>query len=116
MKYLIAVLALLSGGITQAMFVKLPDAATLKTRFNAMMLDDFIEKTKLDQQLGGIEILPIRVAIAVEKAFSTYRKQVNPADAERLQTYYPKIIEALLQDSPAAIQELKEYGLLNIYK
>lgn len=103
-----------------AVLVTLPNKQTLTQRLASIGLDHFIEKTKIVSQLAGQEKEALGVAIAVECAlydYNEYLTQSMPDKQSRMMATLmnmrkPQIIEAILQDSPDALAELKQHKLI----
>lgn len=115
MKKLLLTLAILLSlpVVTRAVLVTLPDAQTLTERFADQGLEHFMEKTTIVKSLAGKEREALGVAMAVETALYDYNEYLkNPMMATMMQMSKPLIIQAILKDSPEAIEELKEVGLL----
>jgi len=93
--------------------VTLPSADVLQKRLGRLVSAHFLEKTKLDKQLGGSETIPTGVVISVELAMHDYIQLVgNPMIARQMEMVKPRIIAAILQDYPEAIENLKALGAL----
>lgn len=103
-----------------AVNVKMPDAEILNKRLNNIGMQYFAEKTKAVSNLADKELTAIGVATIVETSLYDYHKYLAdsmPANylqiyAIQMQMNKPMLIKALLQDSPEAINELKEFNLL----
>ena len=93
--------------------ITLPSAQVLSQRLRQIGLDHYLEKSRIDQQLGGQKKYPMGVALAVELSLHDYVKGTPmPMLSTMMQMRKPEIIETILQDHPEAIAELKEVGLL----
>jgi hypothetical protein len=97
--------------------VTLPSAEIIKSRLLNLGLKHFCEKTEIDQKLGSQQVYPEQVAEKVEESITHYAQYIkNPMmismiSAVNLQ--HPNIIREILKDSPKAISDLKEAGLLD---
>lgn len=94
--------------------IQLPSAEILGKRLSENGLGHFMEKTKIDKDLGGRQLYPLGVANAVETALYDYDQYLKqPQIAVLMQTRKPQIIEIILQDHPEAIKDLEERGILS---
>jgi hypothetical protein len=111
---LIAVLGLCSTlSAIQDKVIILPSAEILEQRLQAIGLHHFLEKTKLHRVLGNQEKYPLGVAVETELALYDYNEYMqDQIIAVQMQMHKPLILEALLQDHPEAIENLKLYGIL----
>lgn len=97
--------------------IQLPPASVINQRLEDLGLRYFLEKTKIDQQLGNQKKYPIGVALTVELSLSDFAKTVgNPVASRLMQMQKPEIIKAILQDFPEAIAELEKQGVLDSNK
>jgi hypothetical protein len=109
------ILLLSTAGISNAMepIIELPSAQILRERLQAKGLSHFAEKTEIDKELGNQKLYPSGVVLAVEQALYDYDKYMKmPAANVLMQRRKPQILEALLQDHPEAIINLKTHGFL----
>ena len=118
-KKLFFVVALLNiAGVSQAMkstketLVKLPSAQILNKRLKDMeSLQHYLEKTRIDKELGDQELHPMGVVLSVELSLYNYAQSLkNPLMETLMQMRKPDIVKAILQDSPQAISELEKQG------
>ena len=92
--------------------LKMPDATTLQKRLNEAGFEHFVEKTDIVKNLADRDLYPLGVAVSVETAlydYSEYLKQ--PMMARMMQMRKPQLLEVLLKDHPAALQELADEGV-----
>ena len=108
--FLICACNSLCAMINDIPIVKLPSQKEIASRLNALKLQDFVTKTKIDHELGDHKenVLSINCAIVCalykyEDAPST--KQINIILAQQKK---PEIIAAILKGHPEAIQYLEE--------
>lgn len=114
MKKLLFLSLLVAGASLQAVLITLPEAKVLTARLQQAGFDDFIEKTDIVKNLAGQQKEALGVNMAVELALYDYNKYLeNPMMARIMQMRKPQLIETLLQDSPDAVKELKDQGLLD---
>jgi len=109
-KLLLFALLLVSANKSSAMdqFVVLPSQQELSSRLCSMGLNHFVEKTRIDKQLGGQQRHPLGVATAVELALYDYDQLYRT----KMQMFKPMIVKAFLQEHPQAIDYLKQQNLL----
>lgn len=110
-------LILLSLGVCNGLFametVKLPSQKEIANRLGKLGMDHFVEKTKIDKQLGDQIRHPLGVPLAVECALYDYNEYLKqPMIDNLMQMRKPEIIKAILHDHPEAIESLKKDGLL----
>lgn len=114
MKKLFFLSLLVAGASLQAVLITLPEATVLTARLQQAGFDHFIEKTNIVKNLAGQQKEALGVSTAVELALYDYNQYLkNPVMATMMQMRKPQLIEALLQDSPDAIKELKDLGVLD---
>lgn len=104
--------ALVFSATCCAMEITLPDRETIKSRFMAIGLKDYLDKTHLDQQLAFAKLAPRAVAAQVELVTNDYfGNSVLRWDARQkaLSKKYT-MVKVLLQDEPAALSVLEEDG------
>lgn len=102
-----------ANGLLAMETITLPEQKIIAQRLRNIGLDHFVEKTKIDKQLGGQERYPLGVGVAVECALYDYNEYLeNPQMAFMMQMNKPTIIKAILQDHPQAIESLKKDGVL----
>ncbi len=117
-KSLLSILLLLNiGGLLHAMeTIQLPSAETLNKYLCEDGFDHFVEKTKIDKDLGNKKLYPLGVAVLVETHLYDYAEYLkNPMMTAMMQMRKQQLIECILQDSPkevieALIKQLKEAG------
>jgi hypothetical protein len=99
----------------------LPSRKELTNRLEAIGLEDFNKKTKIDLILGGQTKYPHDVADIVNRAFKHYLSEdryegletINQKDLDQyMQASKKMAIEVILQDHPKALEELRQRGLL----
>jgi hypothetical protein len=95
--------------------IKMQPAKVLYRRLEAMALTHFAEKTEIDKQLGGEDILPAKVILKIEQAISEYTDteymRSSPI-AELMQIRKPLIIKEFIKDHPETIKNLQNQGVL----
>jgi|GEM_PF-3718304 len=124
-KKLLVVIALLKiVGLSQAMEeakkqvmeckpVKLPSASIIKQRLEGLGLEYFIEKTEIDVELGDQEKHPIEVLVTVKESLADYKNYIKDKPSfDAVYILKPRIIRAILQDSPEAIIAFEKIGIL----
>ena len=114
-KLLLFALLLVSANKSSAMdqSVELSSQQELSSRLCSMGLNHFVEKTRIDKQLGGQQKHPLGVVTAVELALYDYDQCVqNKMVAVQMQMFKPMIVKAFLQEHPQAIDYLKQQNLL----
>ena len=114
MKKLLFLSLLVTGASLQAVLITLPEAKVLTARLQQAGFDHFIEKTDIVKNLAGQQKEALGVSMAVELALYDYNQYLkNPMMATMMQMRKPQLIGTLLQDSPDAVKELKDQGLLD---
>lgn len=117
-KLLMLILLLNSAMVTKAMLVTLPEAAVLEKRLSKMPLEHFLKVTNIHEKLSQKNLTPDEVYSMVVFAIFDYAAHLEAAPlavAGRLRLDY--IIEAVLQDWPAArVQLEKEKTILKALK
>jgi len=100
-----------SGRASEQKTIKMPNKAILEERLSKAGFDHFLEKTKI-KELAGRDLYPLGVAIAVETALYDYNENLKqPMMARMMQLRKPQLLEVLLEDDPAALQELADAGI-----
>lgn len=99
---------------TREITIALPSAQILGERLKGMGLHSFIEKTKIDRELGGKKVTPLDVAIATTNAFNKcfVLERDQSVEIEMLKKMDSDILKSILQDSPKAIEELESLGVI----
>lgn len=120
MMTLIVLLAASLNGVTPQKTYPMPSEAVLNQQLQDKGLDHFNEKTGIAQKLGGTEKLTRDVFIQLELAIDDYSKHLKgsgmpPIVAETtlraISMSKPMILEALLQEHPEALEELKKFTI-----
>lgn len=93
--------------------VKMPNERVLSERLAEAGFDHFMEKTAIHKKLADKSIYPAGVNLTVELALYDYAENLkNPMIASLMRMRKPQLMEIILKDSPAAIEELKLKGAL----
>ncbi|HSC25377.1 MAG TPA: hypothetical protein VLB80_04160 [Candidatus Babeliales bacterium] len=93
--------------------IRLASQQELRNRLNNTGFDHFVEKTSIDQELGGREQHPLEVINAVNSALYDYSQIIkNPVLNMLMREGKPRLIKIILQEHPQAIKYLKEKNLL----
>ncbi len=93
--------------------ILLPPAEELKKSFVTIKLEDFIEKTGIDQKLGGRTVYPFTVIANIEIACYLYNKsEKNYLLHEIMLMRKPEIIEIFFDKYPKELAMLEAEGLL----
>ena len=105
------------GSLSEAM-IKLPDAQTIKERLKKNDLQHFLSNTQIETKLGGTTKSPEDVVKEVDNSIANYiQLMVNNPGLPMIKTQLDQgrtpMIEAILKDHPASIEQLKEEGLLD---
>lgn len=92
--------------------ITMPSAEVLKQRLNDAGFTHFIEKTSIVKDLAGQQKEVLGVATSVDLALYDYSENLkNPMMARMMEMRKPQLLQALLQDHPAALKELADRGL-----
>ena len=118
----VAICILLSvASINFAGPVKMPSAQVLNERLGEKGFQHFAEKTKIADNLADRELEALGVAITVETSLYDYNENLKKGGLSEQQLRKnqmimkmtkPMLFKALLQDSPEALDELKQLGLI----
>lgn len=92
--------------------ITLPSAAEINARLSNLGLQDFVEKTKLDESLAGQQLYSTGIALMVRFAIDDYTSINNSAISRALWHLMPKIIKAILSDHPEQVEELYDFGFI----
>ncbi len=91
--------------------VLMPSKEMLKERLRLIGLEHFAKKTSLIKSLSGQTKHVATIALAVEASVRNYEKMMKSAGKEfDKQETKELLLQALLQDSPGAFQELQKRG------
>lgn len=109
---LVVLLLLSIAPASFAVLVTMPEKKILHDRLCEMGFEHFVEKTEIDEKLGGQTKEALGVAVVVELALYDYNELTqNPMMEVIMQEGKNKLFEALLQDEPKALEELAKNGL-----
>lgn len=99
----------------QQLKVTLPTAAILKERLVALGLTHFLGSTNCHSKLGGQAKYPEEVVVAIECYIGEYVEYLGHdwRPATLVKALEGKIIKALLEDHPSAIEQLIDLGMLD---
>jgi hypothetical protein len=96
--------------------ISLPTKQVLIQRLNALHLNHFVEKTNIIEDLAEQKLSPEGVVQSINFAIVDYLESLTGMPIFVSQRYQinrnrPKILEAVLQEHPAALEQLKTSGL-----
>jgi hypothetical protein len=114
-KHILTLCALASiTSYSSAVLVTIADKKTLDKDLEqaAPMLEYFFEKSKLADTFANKQLEATEINFELEVAMFDYsKKSVDPMSSRALQHAKPKILAALLKNSPQGLKELEEKGL-----
>jgi len=99
--------------------IQLPTAEILNKRLSDAELQDFVEKTRLDKQLGGTvwlwSAIP-KIMRTIQDELLQYNRLAKSPYNSFIQalSLQPKISELVLQDYPGILAKLKEANILDV--
>jgi len=100
--------------------VTIPDAATLTSQLEGIGPDHFMKKTEIVDKFAGTTLAPEGVALAIKLALDDHIENLKsggmpPEMVEMMmeagQINKSMLLEAILKDSPEALEHLKGQGL-----
>jgi len=112
-KVLLSIMLLAVAHKSEAMnqSIVLPSQQELSSRLCSLELHYFVEKTKIDQTLGGRKLYPLGVVNVINLALYNY-SIIAPEAAASMAPLIPMIIKKILEDHPQAIESLKQDKVL----
>lgn len=119
MKHLLAGLILTTGYVYSMEKITMPTKQIIIKRLVSSHLEIYLVNSPIASQLADKEKTPAEVVTAIDESFNDVHRSLaaktTPAVAVKLMVHMrvlkPKIIKALLQDEPGALDDLARQGL-----
>lgn len=97
-----------------AVLVKMPNGEIINKRLNEIGFEHFADNTGIADELADKELQANQIVTILKNSFHEYAKHMPRPEltVAQMEIDKPYILEALLQNSPEALQELEKQGLL----